>query len=260
MNRAHRRTLDVVALLLLSSPVQAQTEINFWWEGQLRTGATYEDEYQVQYLAVSPNASDEARLALAEIGVSDFVYWTDGDPGWGYFMRETASGTPPIGGSTGELIAALSVAQAGPELFWSTWFTADCLGVLPWPYVEVDLAVGTTSGQAYQLAQDFDSTLHAWIDTDTVLLRPAARGVFELAATALAIRDSAMVEEAQFLATWTNCACGCPSGDPTGGGGVPTIPPAAGAPSPLEIPTVGRLGTLVLGALLLALGLARLRV
>lgn len=259
MNRAQRHTANVVALLLLASTAQAQTEIDFWWEGELRTGITYEEEHQLQYLAVSPNASGEAHLALAEIGVGDFEYLGDHNPTWGYFMRETASGTPPIGGSTGQLIAALSAAQAGPDLFWSSGFTSGCLAVLPWPYVEVDLTAGTAPGQAYQLAQDFDSTLHAWIDADTVLLRPAARGVFELATTALAIRESALVEEAQFLATWNNCACGCPSGDPTGGGGVPTVPPAAGAPSPLEIPTVGRLGALVLGAVLLALGLVRLR-
>lgn len=249
----------VVCLLLLaaaSGPVAGQETVEFWWDGA-HWEATTQEEWQ-QLLAIIPNASGEAQLALAEIGVPDFEYYGY-SPDLGLFSRPVASGTPPIGGSTRDLITALAEIPSSSQLFWTTELYSGCAILMPWPYVEVEVEAGTTSAQVYQLALQSGGSVHAWTGDTTVVLKGNARSVFDLIDFANGLLTSPFVVTSEPMMTWSYCGCGCPSGDPTTGGG-PSIPPASGGPpSVLEIPTLDRLALLLLGLVLGALGIRRLR-
>jgi hypothetical protein len=242
----------LLGALAVCSVARAQDTVSFWVDGELRELTT---EAGYQLLGILPNASAEAQLALAEIGVSDFEYLGLPTGTFGFFDRQVASGTPPVGGSIRDLIGALIGIDSPSQIFWTTRFYADCLEALPWPYVDLEVAPGTTSAQVHSLVQQAGASVHAWLDPTHVLLRGPSRSVFEHIDFANSLLDAPFVVASEPTISWQYCG---PSGDPTTGGG-PTIPPAAGAPSPLEIPTLGELAILLLGALLAALGLVRIR-
>lgn len=244
----------VFAALGTCTAAGAQDTVSFWWDGELREATTDES---FQLLGIMPNASAEARFALDEIGATDFEYLEHiQDPALGYFAREVASGTPPLGGSIRDLITELTQIASPSQIFWTTGFHTDCWWLMPWPYVELEVEPGTTTGQVHHLAQQGGGSVHAWIDATNVLLRGPSRNVFAHLDFANALLETEFVVQSEPSITWQ--ACGGPSGDPTTGGG-PVIPPAAGAPSVLEIPTLGEFALALLAALLGGLALWRLR-
>jgi len=234
----------LVFATLSNTPALAQDTVEFWWD-DIQWQATADEEMQV--LGIIPNASSTARLAFTEIGLSGFEYEDHGwhNPDLGFFTRENASDTPPIGESTRELITRLAELEISDGLFWTTTFYSECSAFTPWPYVRAGLVAGTTQDEVLQLAEQEGVEFYAWLDADTVMLRSDERSVYDFLDLANGLRAALIVRWAEPAMTWTDCLCGCPSGEPPGGG--PGIPPPGGAGSSvLDIPALGEGGMIAL--------------